>query len=232
MRLPAPRLLYDHPLIDLYTYRTSNGRKASIMLEETGLDYELHVIDITRGGQDAAAFRAINPNGRIPAIIDRDGPGGQPYALFESGAILMYLADKTGLLLPLADQIGPRYRVIEWLMFQMGGVGPNFGQAFHFLHQTPDDAPEQAIAYGRARYGAEVARLCRVMDTRLGESRYLGGGDYSIADVACFPWVALHRWFGIELAALPYLKRWVGTVGARPAVRRGMDVPTRDQSQV
>ena len=116
-------------------------------------------------------------------------------------------------------------------MFQMGGVGPNFGQAFHFLHQTPDDAPEQAIAYGRARYGAEVARLCGVMDTRLGESRYLGGGDYSIADIACFPWVALHRWFGIELAALPHLKRWVEAVGARPAVRRGMDVPARDQSQ-
>lgn len=216
-------------MIDLYSYRTSNGRKASIMLEEVGLLYELHVIDITRGEQDSAAFRAINPNGRIPAIIDRDGPGGKPFALFESGAILMYLADKTGRLLPPADQPAARYRVIEWLMFQMGGVGPIFGQAFHFLHQTPDDAYEDAISYGKARYGAEVLWLCRVMDKRLGESRFLGGDDFSIADIACFPWVALHRWFEIDLSALPHLNLWVETIGARPAVRCGMDVPTRDQ---
>jgi len=216
-------------MIDLYTYRTSNGRKASIMLEEIGLPYELHVVDITRGEQDAKAFRAINPNGRIPAIIDRDGPGGEPFALFESGAILMYLADKTGRLLPPADQPTARYRVIEWLMFQMGGVGPIFGQAFHFLHQTPDDAPEDAIAYGKARYGAEVLRLCRVMEARLGESRFLGGDGYSIADIACFPWVALHRWFEIDLASLPNLAIWVETIGARSAVQRGMDIPSREQ---
>lgn len=215
-------------MIDLYTYRTSNGRKVSIMLEEIGLAYDPHVVDITRGEQDGEDFRALNPNGRIPAIIDQDGPDGEPYGLFESGAILMYLADKTGMLLPPADQTGPRYRVIEWLMFQMGGVGPNFGQAFHFLHQTPEDAPDAAIAYGKARYGAEVLRLCKVMDGRLGDSPYLGGNDYSIADIACFPWVALHRWFGIQLAALPHLKGWVETVGARPAVRRGMDIPSRD----
>ena len=218
-------------MIDLYSYRTSNGRKASIMLEEIGLPYELHVIDITRGEQDAAAFRAINPNGRIPAISDRDGPDGEPYALFGSGAILMYLADKTGKLLPPPGGTAARYRVIEWLMFQMGGVGPNFGQAFHFLHQTPDDAPADAIAYGRRRYGAEVRRLCRVMDARLGESRFLGGADYSIADIACFPWVALNRWFEIDLAALPHLKNWLEVIGVRPAVQRGMNVPTRDQIQ-
>jgi GSH-dependent disulfide-bond oxidoreductase len=216
-------------MIDLYSYRTSNGRKASIMLEEIGLPYKLHVVDITQGEQDAAEFRALNPNGRIPAIIDHDGPDGMPYGLFESGAILMYLADKTGRLLPPPEQMSARYRVIEWLMFQMGGIGPIFGQAFHFLHQTPDDAPEGAIAYGRERYGAEVLRLCRVMEARLGESRFLGGDDYSIADIACFPWVALHGWFGIDMAALPALKRWAETIGARPAVRRGMDVPTRDQ---
>ena len=216
-------------MIDLYTYRTSNGRKASIMLEEIGLPYELHVVDITRGEQDAKAFRAINPNGRIPAIIDRDGPGGEPFALFESGAILMYLADKTGRLLPPADQPTARYRVIEWLMFQMGGVGPIFGQAFHFLHQTPDDAPEDAIAYGKAHYGAEVLRLCRVMEAQLGESRFLGGDGYSIADIACFPWVALHRWFEIDLASLPNLAIWVEMIGARSAVQRGMDIPSREQ---
>jgi len=216
-------------MIDLYTYRLSNGRKASIMLEEVELPYTLHMIDITRGEQDADAFRALNPNGRIPAIIDRDGPDGEPFELFESVAILMYLADKTGRLLPPPDQAAARYRVLEWLMFQMGGVGPIFGQAFHFLHQTPVDAPEGAVAYGRERYGTEVLRLCRVMEARLGESAYLGGDDYSIADIAFFPWVALHRWFGIQLAALPALRRWAETIGARPAVKRGMDAPSQEQ---
>lgn len=216
-------------MIDLYTYRTSNGRKVSIMLEECGLDYELHVVDITRGEQDAAAFRAMNPNGRIPAIIDRNGPDGAPLSLFESGAILLYLAQKTEKFLPPDER--DRWVAVQWLMWQMGGVGPSFGQAFHFLHQFPDDAPEDEIAYGRARYGGEVSRLCDVMDARLAEAAFLGGDDYSVADIATYPWIALHKWFGLDLARWPHLRRWCDEVGARPAVRRGMDVPTRDQME-
>lgn len=214
-------------MIDLYTYRTSNGRKVSIMLAECGLDYDLRIVDITAGGQDTPAFRAINPNGRIPAIVDRDGPDGAPLTLFESGAILLYLAQKTGMFLPEDER--NRWIAIQWLMWQMGGVGPNFGQAFHFLHQHPEDAPDDAIAYGRARYGGEVRRLCDVMETRLAETAFLAGDDYSVADIATYPWIALHKWFGLDLAALPHLRQWYETIKARPAVRQGMDVPTRDQ---
>ena len=214
-------------MIDLYTYRTSNGRKASIMLEEVGLPYRLHIIDITRGEQHAPDFLRINPNGRIPAIVDPDGPAGRAFAVFESGAILLYLAEKTGRYLPAEPEA--RSVAIQWLMFQMGGVGPMFGQAFHFLHQTPDDAPEDAIAYGVRRYRGEAERLCGVMDRRLGEAAFLGGGDYSIADIACFPWVALHTWFEIDLAGFAHLARWYAAIKARPAVQRGMDVPTREQ---
>lgn len=216
-------------MIDLYTYRTSNGRKASIMLEECGLDYVLHIVDITKGEQDAPAFRAINPNGRIPAITDRDGPDGAPLTLFESGAILLYLAQKTGMFLP-PDEKG-RWVAVQWLMWQMGGVGPNFGQAFHFLHQYPEDVPEEEIAYGRARYGGEVSRLCDVADARLAEAAFLAGDDYSVADIATYPWIALHKWFGLDLARWPHLRRWCEEIGGRPAVRRGMDVPTRDQME-
>ncbi len=199
------------------------------MLEETGLPYRLRMVDITRGEQHAAEFLARNPNGRIPAIVDRDGPDGEPYALFESGAILMYLADKAGQFLPPADRVAERHTVLQWLMFQMGGIGPAFGQAFHFLHQAPDGAPAEGLDHGRDRYGAEVIRLCRVMEARLSGSAYLGGPDYSIADIAAFPWIALHRWFGLDLGATPHVQRWVEAIGARPAVRRGMDVPTRQQ---
>jgi GSH-dependent disulfide-bond oxidoreductase len=219
-------------MIDLYTYRTSNGRKASIMLEECGIDYALHVVDITADEQDVAGFRAINPNGRIPAIIDRDGPdgvGGEPLALFESGAILLYFAEKTGRFLP-ADEAG-RWIATQWLMWQMGGVGPNFGQAFHFLHQHPEDAPVDAIEYGRERYVGEVRRLCTVMDGCLADSAFLAGADYSVADIATYPWIALHKWFDLDLAAMPHLRRWYDTIKARPAVQRGMDVPTREQME-
>ncbi|MFT5488243.1 MAG: GST-like protein [Paracoccaceae bacterium] len=216
-------------MIDLYTYRTSNGRKASIMLEECGLDYTLHIVDITAGAQDTPAFRVINPNGRIPAIIDRDALDGAPLVLFESGAILLYLAQKTGLFLP-EDEKG-RWIAVQWLMWQMGGVGPNFGQAFHFLHQHPEDAPDAGIAYGRERYGGEVRRLCDVMNARLAEVPFLAGDAYSVADIATYPWIALHKWFGLELADLPHLRRWYGEIKARPAVQRGMDVPTRDQME-
>ncbi|HEY5608358.1 MAG TPA: glutathione S-transferase N-terminal domain-containing protein [Alphaproteobacteria bacterium] len=210
--------------IDLYTFRTANGRKASIMLEECGLPYAVHVIDITRGDQHAPDFLRINPNGRIPAIVDPDGPDGRPHTVFESGAIMLNLAEKCGKLLP-RDTAG-KYDAIQWLMLQMGGIGPMFGQAFHFRHQTPGDAPADAIAYGRARYDAEVARLCGVLDRRLAETEYLAG-EYSVADVATFPWIAVHRWLEIDLARFPHLGRWYGEVGARPAVRRGMNVPPR-----
>ncbi|MEX2454420.1 MAG: glutathione S-transferase N-terminal domain-containing protein [Rhodospirillaceae bacterium] len=212
-------------MIDLYTYRTSNGRKVSIMLEECGLPYSLHVVDITAGEQQAADFLAIGPNGRIPAIVDRDGPGGTPLAMFESGAILLYLAEKCGRF--LAVEPVARWTAIQWLMWQMGGVGPGFGQAFHFLHQHPDDAPEAALAYGRARYGAEVRRLIGVLDARLAESAFLGGEEYGIADIATFPWVALHGWLGLDLDTWPGVRRWYADIRARPAVRRGMDVPSR-----
>lgn len=200
------------------------------MLAECGLDYDLHIVDITVGGQDTPAFRAINPNGRIPAIVDRDGPDGAPLTLFESGAILMYLAQKTGRFLPAAEK--DRWLAVQWLMWQMGGVGPNFGQAFHFLHQHPEDAPGDAIEYGRARYGGEVRRLCDVMDARLADAAFLAGDEYSVADIATYPWIALHKWFGLDLAALPHLGRWYDTIKARPAVRQGMDVPTRDQMKI
>jgi GSH-dependent disulfide-bond oxidoreductase len=216
-------------MIDLYTYRTSNGRKVSIMLAECGFDYTLHIVDITAGEQDVPAFRAINPNGRIPAIIDRDGPGGTPLTLFESGAILLYLAQKTGMFLPAGEK--DRWRAVQWLMWQMGGVGPNFGQAFHFLHQHPEDAPDEAIAYGRERYGGEVRRLCEVMNARLAVAPFLAGEVYSVADIATFPWIALHKRFDLDLARLPHLRRWYDEIGVRPAVWRGMDVPTRDQME-
>ena len=199
------------------------------MLEECGLDYALHIVDITAGEQDAATLRAINPNGRIPAIIDRDGPGGEPLALFESGAILLYLAGKTGRFLP-SDE-ADRWIATQWLMWQMGGVGPNFGQAFHYLHQHSDDAPVEAIEYGRERYVGEVRRLCAVMDERLADSVFLGGADYSVADIATYPWIALHKWFDLDLAAMPHLRRWYDLIKARPAVQRGMDVPTRKQME-
>jgi GST-like protein len=217
-------------VIDLYTYRTANGRKASIMLEECGLPYRVHVVDITRGEQRKPEFRRINPNMRIPAITDAEGPkgsgagGDRPCRVFETGAILLYLAEKTGRF--LGDSAAARLEAIQWMMFQIGGVGPMFGQDFHFQHQVPDDAPPEAIAYGRERYGEEVHRLCGVLDYRLREYPFLAG-SYTIADIANFPWVALHGWLGIELDEFVGLKRWYDLLKKRPAVMRGMDVPPR-----
>ena len=212
-------------MIDFYSYRTSNGRKVSILLEECGLKYELHIIDITAKEQDQPAFRAINPNGRIPAIVDRDGPNGAPLTLFESGAILIYLAEKVGCFLP-KDHHG-YWTTIQWTHWQMGAVGPTFGQAFHFLHQYQSDASENDLAYCRSRYLGEMTRLSRVIDRRLEVSEYLSGGEYTIADIATFPWIALHRWFDLELSHTPNLLRWYEAVGNRPAVCRGMDLPSR-----
>ena len=204
-------------MIALYTFGTPNGRKASIGLEEMGLAYDVRVIDIMKGDQFTPEYLAINPNGKIPAIVDSEGPDGKPFAVFESGAILIYLAEKTGAFLP-RDSRG-RSVVLQWLMFQMGGVGPMFGQAHHFRRF----APEQ-ISYAVERYTKETRRLYTVLDRRLGEVEYMAGA-YSIADMATYPWTARHGWQGIELAEFPNVKRWFDTVGGRPAVQRGMAVP-------
>jgi GSH-dependent disulfide-bond oxidoreductase len=204
-------------MIDLYTWSTPNGRKASIMLEEVGLPYRVHAIDISKGDQFKPEFVAVNPNSKIPAIVDQEGPGGQNLAVFESGAILIYLAEKTGKLLS-AD---PRRRIeaIEWLMLQMGGIGPMFGQAHHFRRFAPEPVP-----YAIERYTKETQRLYGVLDKRLGEAEYLAG-EYSIADIASYPWTARHEWQGVSLDDYPNVKRWFVAIGARPAVQRGMAVP-------
>jgi GST-like protein len=204
-------------MIDLYTWTTPNGRKASIMLEEVGLPYRVHAIDISKGDQFKPEFVAINPNSKIPAIVDADGPDGKPISVFESGAILIWLAEKTGQLL------GPdqrrRSEALQWLMFQMGGVGPMFGQAHHFRKFAPEPLP-----YAIERYTKEAQRLYGVLDRRLGEAEYLAG-DYSIADIATYPWVARHEWQGVSLDDHSNVKRWFEAIGARPAVQRGMAVP-------
>ncbi len=209
-------------MIDLYSWPTPNGQKIHIMLAETGLEFTPIAVDITRGAQFEPAFLAISPNNRIPALVDQDGPGGEPFAVFETGAMLIYLAEKAGRFLP--SEARPRSVVMQWLMFQMGGVGPMFGQQSHFNNYAPKIADEAAIAYGKKRYDAEVARLYAVIDRRLGESAYLGGANYSIADMATFPWVRGHRRRGIEIAAFPNFQRWLDAMKARPAVRRGIDL--------
>ncbi|MEW5726238.1 MAG: glutathione S-transferase N-terminal domain-containing protein [Pseudomonadota bacterium] len=204
-------------MIDLYTWGTPNGRKVSIMLEEVELPYRVHPIDIGKGDQFEPGFVAINPNSKIPAIVDTDGPGGEPIQVFESGAILVYLAEKTGRFLP-ADPRG-RAETLQWLMFQMGGIGPMFGQAHHFRRFAPEQIP-----YAIARYTNEASRLYGVLDRRLGEAEYLAGA-YSIADMATFPWVARWEWQGIELSDFANVQRWHDAIAARPAVQRGMAVP-------
>jgi GST-like protein len=204
-------------MIDLYTWTTPNGRKASVMLEECGLAYNVHKIDIGKGDQFKPEFLAVNPNGKIPAIVDGDGPGGKPISVFESGAILIYLAEKTGSKLLPADP-RQRYAVLQWLMFQMGGVGPMFGQAHHFIRFAPEKVP-----YGIERYSKETRRLYGVMDKRLVEATYLAG-EYSIADIATYPWVARHEYHEVNLADFPNVKRWFDAISARPAVVKGMAV--------
>jgi GST-like protein len=205
-------------MIECYTWKTSNGRKLGIMVEELGIEYKVFPIDITKGQQFTPEFTRINPNQRIPAIIDTDGPGGKPYTLFESGAILMYLGDKYGKLIPPVSQVAERYRVIQWLMFQMGGVGPMFGQAHHFRRAA------EKVPYGIERYTKETRRLWGVMDGHLKNNEYLAG-KYSIADIAVFPWTARYEWQGIALEEFPNMKRWYEAIAARPAVKRGMEIP-------
>jgi GST-like protein len=204
-------------MIDLYTWGTPNGRKVSIMLEECALPYRSHSIDIGKGQQHEPAFVAINPNSKIPAIVDSDGPGGKPFTLFESGAILLYLAKKTGRFFPLDER--RQFETLQWLMFQMGGVGPMFGQAHHFLRAAPEPVP-----YATERYVKESRRLYGVLDSHLKHHDYLAD-EYSVADIATYPWVARHEWHKVDLADFPQVKRWFETIKARPAVARGMQVP-------
>jgi len=205
-------------MIDLYTWGTSNGRKVSIMLEECGLPYRVHSIDIGKGDQFKPEFVAINPNSKIPAIVDPDGPEGKPFTLFESGAILVYLAGKTGKFLPVS--VRGKYIALQWLMFQMGGIGPIFGQVHHFLR-----AAKEKVPYAIERYTKENRRLYGVLDVRLGEAPFLAE-EYSIADIATYPWVLRHEWQQVDLAEYPNVKRWFDTISARPAVQRGIRVPS------
>ncbi|GHB15168.1 glutathione S-transferase family protein [Modicisalibacter luteus] len=201
-------------MISLYSAATPNGHKASIALEELGLPYKLHSIDLSAKEQKDSWFLAINPNGRIPAIIDREEDG---FTVFESGAILMYLAEKTGQLMP--TDIKGRSRVIQWLMFQMGGVGPMMGQANVFFRYYPEKI-QPAID----RYQGESKRLFQVLDMHLQDSEYLAG-DYSIADIANWAWVRTYRWSGVEIDDLPNLKRWLDVIRSRPAVQKGIEMP-------
>ena len=201
-------------MIDLYTAATPNGHKASIALEELGLPYTLKVLDLTAGDQKRPDFLAINPTGRIPAIVDHDADG---FAVFESGAVLIYLAEKTGRLMP--TDVKGRSRVLQWLMFQMGGVGPMMGQANVFFRYFPEKIPAVID-----RYQGETKRLFRVLDTHLKDREYLAG-DYSIADIANWAWVRTHRWSGVDIDDLPHLKRWRDAIRARPAVQRGIEMP-------
>lgn len=205
-------------MIDLYTFSTPNGRKVSIMLEELELPYRTHVVDITKGEQFKPEFLAINPNNKIPAIVDSDGPDGRPLTVFESGAILIYLAEKSGRLLPPS---GPdRYDVLQWVMFQMGGVGPMFGQYNHFALFAPEKIP-----YAIERYTQESKRLLHVLDRRL-EGRTFVTREYSIADVLLFPWVAGHAKRAPPLLEdTSQVRRWLDLLWSRPAVQRGMNVP-------
>jgi len=186
------------------------------MLEEVGLPYTVHRVDIGADEQFKPEFLAISPNNKIPAIVDPDGPGGEPISLFESGAILIYLAKKTGKLMPSDDR--ERYTVLQWLMFQMGGVGPMFGQANHFIKFAAEDVP-----YGKNRYRNEAMRLLGVMDRRLAEAPYLAG-DYSIADVATWPWVMRAEWYDTDWSQFPNTKRWFDRIGEREAVKKGTAV--------
>jgi GST-like protein len=212
----APRKAANHGMIDLYTDTTPNGYKISIFLEEAKVPYASHYVDISAGDQFKPEFLAISPNNKIPAITDRNGPGGKPYSLFESGAILLYLAEKTGKFLPETER--GRHDVIQWLMFQMGNIGPMLGQAGHFRNYAPEKIP-----YAINRYTNEANRLYGVMDKRLGEAPYLAGA-YSIADMAVWPWLRYPERHGVNVDDFPNVKRWREAIAARPAVQRGLKI--------
>ncbi len=204
-------------MIDLYSWPTPNGHKIHIMLEECELPYQVHAIDIGAGDQFAAEFLAISPNNKIPAMVDHDGPDGQAISLFESGAILLYLAEKSGRF--LGQNAREKYQIMQWLMFQMGGFGPMLGQAHHFRIYAPE-----RIAYAYDRYSNEAKRLYGVINKQLSQHPYLAGENYSIADIATFPWARSAANQGIDWADFPHAKRWFDTIAARPAVERGVQV--------
>jgi len=202
-------------MIDLYTWPTPNGHKIHIMLEECGLPYKVHAINIGTGDQFKPKFLKISPNNKIPALVDSDGPDGKPIALFESGAILLYLASKTGLFLPKTDRA--KFDVLQWLMFQMGGVGPMLGQAHHFRIYAPEK-----IEYGINRYTNEANRLYGVMNKQLQSHDWIAGDEYSVADMAIFPWLRSWQNQGIDWADYPQLKVWFDRIAARPAVQKAV----------
>jgi len=204
-------------MIDVYSWATPNGHKVHIMLEECGLPYTAHPVNIGTGDQFKPDFLKISPNNRIPAIVDPQGPDGKPISLFESGAILLYLASKTGKFLPKTDR--QKFEVMQWLMFQMGGVGPMLGQNHHFRLYAPEK-----IEYAVTRYTNEAKRLYGVMDRQLAKSKYIAGNTYTIADIAIFPWLRNWKNQGIDWADFPHLKKWFDTIEARPAVKRGVEV--------
>ena len=204
--------------IDLYTWKTSNGKKATIMMEECELEYKLHPIDISTDIQFSEGFVKVNPNSKIPAIVDPDGPNGRPFTVIESGAILMYLAEKTGLFLPAEMQ--RKYEVIQWVMFQMGGIGPIFGQVHHFKRAAKEKFP-----YAINRYFNECRRLYGVLDARLAGREYIANDEVSIADFCTVPWVFRHDWQEIDLDEFKNVKRWYDNMMQRPALTRGMNLP-------
>jgi GST-like protein len=214
----------DPGVLQYYGLPTPNGVKVSIMLEETGLPYEVHLVDFAKDDQKSPEFLSLNPNGKIPAIIDPDGPGGRPIGLFESGAILLYLADKTGKFIP-ADPAA-RWETIAWLMWQMGGLGPMMGQSNHFSHYAPEKLP-----YAMKRYTDEVHRLFGVLNRQL-EGRDFVADEYSIADMAMIGWARGYERHGIELSEFPNVKRWLDTMLARPAVARGLEIGAEKRSNV
>ena len=204
--------------IDLYTWKTSNGKKATIMMEECELEYKIHPIDISTDIQFSEDFVKVNPNSKIPAIVDPDGPNGRPFTVIESGAILMYLAEKTGLFLPREMQ--RKYEVIQWVMFQMGGIGPIFGQVHHFKR-----AAKEKVPYAINRYFNECRRLYGVLDSRLAGRDYIANDEVSIADFCTVPWVFRHDWQEIDLDEFTNVKRWYDNMMQRPALTRGMNLP-------
>lgn len=209
-------------MIDVYTWATPNGHKVHIMLEECGLEYKVHPINIGAGDQFGEAFLKISPNNKIPAIVDSDGPDGKPISLFESGAILLYLAGKTGKYLP--EDVRGKYDALQWLMFQMGGVGPMLGQAHHFRIYAPEK-----IEYAVNRYTNEAKRLYGVIDKQLSTHPWLAGDSYSIADMATFPWLRSWQNQGVELDDYPNLKRWFNEIAERPAVKRAVEVLAKER---
>lgn len=204
-------------MIDFYTLTSPNVQKIYIMLEETGLPYKEHFVDVWKGDQYRPEFVKINPNSKIPAIVDHEGPAGGPYSVFESGAILLYLAEKTGKFLP--DEPTKRYDTLQWLMFQIGGIGPMFGQLAHFSLFAPRDVDN---SYASARYRTEVKRLYEVMERRLAITPYLAGHEYTVADIATFPWTRLHDSQGVKWEDNPNLARWFASISERPAVKSAL----------